>query len=315
MKKCIFPLAVLLFIAASTTATAQNWVQSGNTAMDLSRFKQPDSTKTTQNSQSRGEILVNAGFETGSLTPWITYNWKVTTTAPHGGNYCATVEGNYFIRQEFPPIPVDMIKSITLWSRQPEEAIQGVDMYYLDGTWDTNIIFPKKDWQNFDVTSFLPPGQVLVALVVWGYSGGGPDPDISYIDDVSIIIDDLLCDSYSLSEKGGKVNFFLNAGVNNASRNYLLLGSISGTSPGIPLPGGMATLPLNWDIFTNAVLLYVNTPVFDKFLGGLDAGGKAVATLTLGPIPGTAGLSMHFAYLLNNPFNYVSTPVNIVVVP
>ncbi len=37
---------------------------------------------------------------------------------------------------------------------------------------------------------------------------------------------------------GGTANFTLTAGVKNANLNYLLLGSISGTSPGFPLLGG-----------------------------------------------------------------------------
>ncbi|MFH1998640.1 MAG: hypothetical protein ABIK28_03120 [Planctomycetota bacterium] len=46
---------------------------------------------------------------------------------------------------------------------------------------------------------------------------------------------------------GGTILFNLDAGASHASRNYLILGSATGTSPGYPLPGGMATLPLNWD--------------------------------------------------------------------
>ncbi len=85
--------------------------------------------------------------------------------------------------------------------------------------------------------------------------------------------------------------------------------------PGTPLPGGMVTLPLNWDVLTNLVVAYINTSLFTNFMGTLNANGKASATLNFGPLPGTAGISMYYAYLLKSPFNFVSTPVMIDIVP
>ncbi|MHC4945145.1 MAG: hypothetical protein ACYTG7_19175, partial [Planctomycetota bacterium] len=114
---------------------------------------------------------------------------------------------------------------------------------------------------------------------------------------------------------GGEINFNLDAGIGNKGRKFIVLGSISGTSPGILLPGGTATLPLKWDVFTDLVLLLLNSPVCENFLGTLDGSGKASATFnTFGPIPGTAGLMVHFAYALNNPWDYVSNPVPIEIV-
>ncbi|MHC4946269.1 MAG: hypothetical protein ACYTG7_24920, partial [Planctomycetota bacterium] len=86
----------------------------------------------------------------------------------------------------------------------------------------------------------------------------------------------LLADTHEISETaGGQVNFSLKAGEDQANRTYLLLGTVSGTDPGTPLPGGLATLPLNWDPFTDVVLLLLNSPVFLNFLGSLDANGQA----------------------------------------
>ena len=316
MKKCIILIAVVIFISASTTLTAQNVVQSGQVIVDLDKHKRPQSSSILQNTQSRGNILENPGFESGVLTPWYTSNWTVTKTSPHTGLYCATDEGNFYIRQDFNGIPVARIKQVTLWSRQPEECIQAVDLYYSDGTYFEDIIWPLKDWQEFDVTSWLSAGKTLVGIRIWGYSGGGPDPDISFIDDVTIILDDLYCDTYTLPVTGGSINFSLDAGAANASRNYILLGSVSGTTPGTQLPGGMASLPLNWDFFTNLVISFINTPVFKDFTGALDASGKASASLNAGAIPGGAvGLSMYFAYTLPFPYDLASTPVKIDIVP
>jgi hypothetical protein len=111
------------------------------------------------------------------------------------------------------------------------------------------------------------------------------------------------------------VEFTLHGGFGNQGRTYLLLGSVTGTIPGIPLPKGLATLPLNWDFFTNTVLAFVNTPIFMDFLGTLDGVGEATAVLnTVYALPpGTAGIAMSFAYLLNNPYDFASNPINIEV--
>lgn len=115
---------------------------------------------------------------------------------------------------------------------------------------------------------------------------------------------------------GGAVDLSLNAGLSNRDRGYLVLGSVSGTEPGTPLPGGGASLPLNWDFFTNLVLVLINTPVFDNFTGTLDDNGEAEATFdTLGPAPAAAGLYISLAYALNKPWNFASNGATIEVVP
>jgi hypothetical protein len=78
----------------------------------------------------------------------------------------------------------------------------------------------------------------------------------------------LAADGFFLSDlTGGTVNFTLTGGLDNNGRTYIVLGGVSGTAPGIPLPGGMATLPVNWDAFTNIVLAMINSSYFSNFLG------------------------------------------------
>jgi hypothetical protein len=155
--------------------------------------------------------------------------------------------------------------------------------------------------------------------IYWTRTDGVPD---SGIVDMGFHYGDFLlpalqADRFSIQEStGGDANFLLLAGSVNVNRNYILLGSVTGTDPGIPLPGGQASLPLNWDIFTNIVLDLINTPIFSNFMGTLDGTGSANAAFdTLVPIPGTAGLTMHFAYALNDPWDFVSNPVTIEIVP
>jgi hypothetical protein len=154
--------------------------------------------------------------------------------------------------------------------------------------------------------------------VTWG-------PDLSHNDTglggtdafVTKIAISLYADSYCIPEQTGKtINFKLNSGAINSSRTFLLLGSVSGTTPGYPLPGGHAVLPLNWDPFTYAVLLHLNSSVFVNFLDTLDANGQATAQLNSGPLrPGFVGTIIYFAYCLNDPFDFASDPVEIEIVP
>jgi hypothetical protein len=125
-----------------------------------------------------------------------------------------------------------------------------------------------------------------------------------------------LSDNMIKESIGGVITMNLDAGVANANRNYIMVGSISGTSPGIPLPGGTTVLPVNWDIFTSIVLDNLNTLLFNNFLGVLSATGTATAQLNVpGPVPGAAGLTMSFAYALSGPWDFASNGANVEIVP
>jgi len=125
-------------------------------------------------------------------------------------------------------------------------------------------------------------------------------------------------DKVSLSaSSGGALNYYLTADSLNGNRNYLILGSITGTSPGSPLPGGIATLPLNWDSFTYLVLDNINSTIFSNFMGKLDGDGSGKAGFdSFGPIdPSAIGLTMSYAFALNKPWDFASNPISISIVP
>ena len=112
------------------------------------------------------------------------------------------------------------------------------------------------------------------------------------------------------------MNFALDAGEAAGGRTYLLLGTASGVSPGISLPGNMVTLPVNWDDLTNLIVNHLNASLFTDFYGTLDSMGQMNAVFdTNGPVPGMAGYRVSFAYPLQGPpWNFASNPVNIDVV-
>jgi hypothetical protein len=113
---------------------------------------------------------------------------------------------------------------------------------------------------------------------------------------------------------GGTANFTLDADASQAGRSYLLLGTVSGRTPGVPLPKNGEILPIEWDIFTNLVIGNANTPALVNFLGSLDPAGQAAAQLNLGPLdPSVAGLVMTFAFLLQGipDWDYVSNGADV----
>lgn len=174
-------------LLAAPMAAAERIAESGDFVVDLD-----------QHTPGQGgdpfmpecNILVNPGFETGELPPWTTTNWIVTNEDAHSGVYSAEDYGNYWIRQDFDPVDVSEITSITVWYKQPEVAISAIDYYYGPSDYDEFLVWMTgPDWTFFDVTSELRPVGMLQAIRIWGYSGGGPDPDLTRLDDVAIEIE------------------------------------------------------------------------------------------------------------------------------
>jgi hypothetical protein len=132
---------------------------------------------------------------------------------------------------------------------------------------------------------------VLVVL-----SLGSPDQLIGY--DLGTLGQSLkIYNPVIQAEVGGTATFSLSAGTENAYRDYALLGSLSGHSPGTPLPGGSVILPLNMDFITS-LLLGLNPP---GFMGALEADGTAVAALTVPKFHLYEDLTVTFAYALEGP--------------
>jgi hypothetical protein len=109
------------------------------------------------------------------------------------------------------------------------------------------------------------------------------------------------------SAAGGTIRFFMNIGPGNGNRLYVIVGGMTGIDPGTPLPGGLVTLPLNWDAYTDIVLAHLNTPNFENFLGHLNPVGRTEATLHFDKLhPLLIGETMHYAATCNGPFNVVT---------
>ncbi len=82
---------------------------------------------------------------------------------------------------------------------------------------------------------------------------------------------------------GGAVQIQLDVGPAGAGNIYLLLASISGTSPGFTWQPGFP-VPLNIDFVTNAFVSTPNGPFLNGGMGLFDGSGHAAATLLMPPL-------------------------------
>jgi len=128
----------------------------------------------------------------------------------------------------------------------------------------------------------------------------------------------LCASAYGVSSaNGGAQVLTVDAGPANAGDVYLVVGSFSGTMPGLPLAPGVL-LPLNYDAYLGLLATTFNTPILMPSLGVLDASGRATCTFTLpgrGRVP--AGAVLHHAALVVDlvtfRLTFATTPARVVV--
>jgi hypothetical protein len=118
---------------------------------------------------------------------------------------------------------------------------------------------------------------------------------------------------------GGKQPLQLGACPEHAGDFYVLLGSLSGTAPALPL--GNAVLPLVPDAYFFLTLDQPGAANFPGSIGVLDQYGRAQAAFTLpaGTLPSSAGLTLHHAYVVLDQhtlaIELASNAVPLVLVP
>ena len=158
-----------------------------------------DTRNYTQGITGYTNLIVNGGFESGSISPWFEgrdfcsgtcKTWGEGTLAPKFGLWDAGNQGNIEFRQDFAATDTSGIAAVIVWIRHPEGAINAaVDFFYSDGS-DDEFVAAGTDtgWDRFDLTADLSTGQ-LDAFSIWGYSGGTGIP-ISFVDGVAILVTD-----------------------------------------------------------------------------------------------------------------------------
>jgi hypothetical protein len=113
------------------------------------------------------------------------------------------------------------------------------------------------------------------------------------------------------------VNLVLDAGLPHAGQPYMILGSATGTAPGVDLVGDV-TIPLVVDGYTHFTL--AGAPHIVNQVASLDVWGKAFAQLDLPPglPPALAGLTIHHAFVWLDATTSTlraSVPVSTLLIP
>ncbi len=104
------------------------------------------------------------------------------------------------------------------------------------------------------------------------------------------------CPSYISASLGGEQVLEIDAGQEHGGRFYILLGSMSGASPGFSIGG--FHLPLNPDSYLRATLRGANNPPLINTFGQLDDQGRSLARFELptGTDASLVGLSLTHSY-------------------
>jgi len=170
---------------------------------------------------------------------------------------------------------------------------------------------PTTSYQLANADGYPDFRGLMTWSINWDVHSGNSfsQPHRDYLDGVFLHVDTQTISAAS----GGNANFSLTAGRANAGRNHLLLVGFTGSEPGSVLPGG-ATLPLNLDALSPAVVNPAFSSIFNGFVGTLDADGEAAAQLVVPPVAPLAGLTLTFAYALE-PWDFASTSVQVTLAP
>ena len=113
---------------------------------------------------------------------------------------------------------------------------------------------------------------------------------------------------------GGTVAFSVQAGPLYQGDADWILGSASGTAPGIDLD--FVQLPLNYDAFMLWTIVDANSSTLPGFTGNLGATGAASASLVSGPLPpALVGFQMDFAALIKSgpAFRWASNATHLAI--
>src|SRR5690606_10136053 len=117
-----------------------------------------------------------------------------------------------------------------------------------------------------------------------------------------------LLSSHHVVDPGTDVRFTLQAGQERAGHAYLVMGSASGTEPGLDL--GSVRVPLNAAGSLLGTIGAANGPIFADTFGVLDAEGGGAATLHVPPLPVLRGLVLDHAFVTAGPsgIDFASNP-------
>ena len=111
---------------------------------------------------------------------------------------------------------------------------------------------------------------------------------------------------------GGSYVLSLNAGPENALRDYILMARQSGANLGSSIHDYQSVPPTSHDWRADALGADTNTRIIQRFKGRLDDDGRATVTVDLKKLhANTANRTVCFAFVLSHPLDFVSETTSI----
>jgi len=168
---------------------------SGKNEVSVLLRGEPSSTPSPNN------LIENPSFESGRLSPWYQgadycsgtcVNWQIGGLDPFTGHFDAGDVGNIELRQDFAATAVSSIAHIELWIRHPAgDQPAAINLYYSDATYGEFVVYTSdENWDLFDVTSDLAPGETLNGFSIFGFEASDVSEPFTYVDGVGVMIGD-----------------------------------------------------------------------------------------------------------------------------
>lgn len=266
----------------------------------------------------RTALTIFARRPTGDVTPGALDDlWWI---ADYGGDDDSTIPG-------FDPLPLSIFGSAAFVASQGLALIGGTEVWTDafgggDGEFWSLLPYVQEPNGSFALFSDVAPigGALADTEDVGIFAVLGDAETVA----VGCLVRDrgpMVADVDSLSvAAGGAQQWTLRAGAAHANRLYLILGSFSGTYPGIPF--GTVTIPLNLDAYFNVTLTSPNAPPLAGSLGLLDAQGAGAASFSLAPGAPASLVGLEACHALTvldltnpQPIRLVGDPVGLEFVP
>lgn len=147
---------------------------------------------------SADNIVVNPGFESGVLAPWVNtthacgngcHDWMALNSAAeaHSGSWVAFTDDNIEIFQALTPTPTNSITAANYWEKQPDGGhISFMEFLYSDGTSSNHVFNVGTDWTHIDALSILTLNKTLVGFGLFGVTNFATPGLRTFLDDVDI---------------------------------------------------------------------------------------------------------------------------------
>jgi hypothetical protein len=136
-----------------------------------------------------GNVVTNAGFETGDMTGWTTSAFTATNNDKHTGVWSAIDFGNFSLEQSFAPVAVTDVTEFSVWVKQPNltNFFFAFEALYSDSSIGSFLgsTGSGATWTKFDFTSQLDSSKSLSGVRGYGYSSGGTN-DVTFYDDFMV---------------------------------------------------------------------------------------------------------------------------------